>query len=334
MAWDVRIKRRLRLRDLDTLAAVAECSSMAKAASQLSISQPAVSKAIADMERTLGVRLLDRTSQGVEPTICGRILLKSGTAMFDQLRQGIIEIEHLSDANSGEVRIATSEPYAIGLMPMLIDEVSARYPRISIEVIATPVGSLRVDTPQYVDLRERRVDMVFGPIFDPVREEDLQTETLFEEPIVVAAASENNWARKRNVKLAELMDEPWCLQPPDTFAGAMFAQAFKRSGLDIPREHVMTSSVHLQIGMLATKRYLTMLPGSLMQFTGHRLAIKALPIKLPVAPRPAGVVTVKNRTLSRVAEVILQHARELLRPLIHKQPTAKRGIATKAICRF
>ena len=90
------------------------------------------------------------------------------------------------------------------------------------------------------------------------------------------------------------MDEPWCLQPPDTFAGALFAQAFENSGLGIPK-HVMTSSVHLQIGMLATRRYFTMLPGSLMRF------IKALPIRLPVAPRPAGIVTVRNRTISPVA---------------------------------
>lgn len=184
---------------------------------------------------------------------------------------------------------------------------------------AAPVGSLQVNTPQFADLRERRVDMVFGPIFDPVREEDLQTETLFEEPIVVAAGSHNNWVRKRNVALADLMNEPWCLQPPDTFAGALFAQAFKNSGLDIPTKHVMTSSVHLQIGMLATRRYFTMLPGSLMRFTGDRFAIKELPIRLPVAPRPAGIVTLRNRTISPVARVILQHARELLHPQTKKR---------------
>jgi DNA-binding transcriptional LysR family regulator len=309
MAWDQRIRRRLRLRDLDTLAVVAEYGSMAKAASHLSISQPAISKAIADMERTLGA------------------LLKSSTAIFDELRQGVIEIEHLSDATSGEVRIATSEPYAVGLMPILIDKVSARHPRISIKVTATPVGSLHVHTPQYSDLRERRVDMVFGPIFDPVKEDDLQTEILFQEPIVAAAGSHNAWVRKRNVELADLTEEPWCLQPPDTFAGALFAQAFKNSGLDIPSKHVMTSSVQLQIGMLATKRYFTMLPGSLMRFTGDRFAIKALPIRLPVAPRPAGIVTLRNRTISPVAQVILEYARELLRPGTHL--STKRKLAAE-----
>src|SRR5688500_13097515 len=106
---------------------------MAKAATQLSISQPAISKAVADMERTLGVRLLDRTSQGIEPTIYGRTLMRTSTVIFDELRQAVIELKHLSDSTSGDVRIATSEPYAISLMPILIEDVSRHYPRISID---------------------------------------------------------------------------------------------------------------------------------------------------------------------------------------------------------
>jgi molybdenum-dependent DNA-binding transcriptional regulator ModE len=67
VAHSSRIWRRLKLRDLETLLAVAQWGSMAKAAVHLSVSQPAVSKAIADMEHVLGVRLLDRSAQGVEP---------------------------------------------------------------------------------------------------------------------------------------------------------------------------------------------------------------------------------------------------------------------------
>jgi DNA-binding transcriptional LysR family regulator len=315
MPWDHRMRRRLRLRDLDTLLVVVERGSMAKAAAQLSISQPAISKAIADMEQALGVRLLDRTSQGIEPTIYGRALLKSGRAIFDDLRQGIIEIDHLSDRTTGEVRIATSEPYAVGLLPLLIDQVSSRYPKISIGVSAVAVGSQNIRAQQFAELRERKVDLVFGPIFDPIKEPDLEAVPLFEEPIVAAAGTHNQWARRRAVTLADLIDEPWCLQPPDTFAGMLFAQAFRDSGLNIPARHVMTSSVHFQIGLLATERYLTMLPGSLIRFAGERFAIKALPIKLPVSPRPAGVIILKDRILSPVAQLIVEYARTLTKSL-------------------
>jgi DNA-binding transcriptional LysR family regulator len=107
MPWDPRVRRRLKLRDLDTLVAVAQCGSMAKAAAHLAMSQPAVSMAIADIEQTLGVRLLDRTAQGVEPNLYGRALLKWAAAVFDDVRQGINEIEFLPiqpPANCGSER--------------------------------------------------------------------------------------------------------------------------------------------------------------------------------------------------------------------------------------
>ena len=118
MALVDRVAYRLKLRDLRLLDAVVRWRSMAKAAAQLNVTQPAVSKTIAELEHVLGVRLLDRSRQGVEPTPQGRALLKRGAAMFDELRLGVAEIEHLSDPTAGEVRIATSEPMAGGNAPV------------------------------------------------------------------------------------------------------------------------------------------------------------------------------------------------------------------------
>ena len=76
---DSHIGRRVKLRDLQIMFSVAELGSMAKAASHLSITQPSVSQAIADLEDAAGVRLFDRTTQGVALTIYGEVLLKSGS---------------------------------------------------------------------------------------------------------------------------------------------------------------------------------------------------------------------------------------------------------------
>lgn len=103
--WDSRIGRRLRLRDLHVFFAVVQAGSMAKAASHLRVTQPSVSKAIGDLEAALGVRLFDRSPQGVAPTTYGSALLKCGSVVFDELRQGIRTIESLSDPTSGELRI-------------------------------------------------------------------------------------------------------------------------------------------------------------------------------------------------------------------------------------
>ena len=88
MKWTDRIGRRVKLRDLHIALAVAEAGSMTRAAEELAVSYPVVSKTISELEHTLGVKLFDRSISGVEPTHYGRALLTSGVAVFDEMRKG------------------------------------------------------------------------------------------------------------------------------------------------------------------------------------------------------------------------------------------------------
>ena len=110
-----RIGSRLKLRELHILLAVAECRSMAKAAHDLAVSQPVVSKTIADLEAALGVRLLDRSRQGIVPTPYGRALLHRSFAAFDELREGVKEIEFLTKPTTGDVRVGALVGAVAGL---------------------------------------------------------------------------------------------------------------------------------------------------------------------------------------------------------------------------
>src|SRR6266700_5380697 len=86
MEWETRLGRRLRVRDLYILSTVVKSGSMAKAARQLAMSQPAVSEAIANLEHLLKVRLLDRGPRGIEPTIYADAMLKRSMTVFDELK--------------------------------------------------------------------------------------------------------------------------------------------------------------------------------------------------------------------------------------------------------
>src|SRR6185295_19095210 len=109
MKWDSRrLGRHLKLRDLNVLMTVAQCGTMGKAAAQLSVLQPAISQAIGDMERTLGVPLLDRSPQGVKPTIYARALLDQGAIAFDELRQAIRRLLRLALPGARAIRSAWS----------------------------------------------------------------------------------------------------------------------------------------------------------------------------------------------------------------------------------
>src|SRR5262245_31057039 len=124
MPWNDRTKRRLKLRDLDILMAVIDTGSMGKAADRLNVSQPAVSKAIVELEDALGVQLMDRSRRGVVPTAFGLALGKRSVAIFNDLRQGVQDIDFLADPTRGEVRIGTTEPIAAALVSPAIDRLS------------------------------------------------------------------------------------------------------------------------------------------------------------------------------------------------------------------
>jgi DNA-binding transcriptional LysR family regulator len=310
MRWIDRIGRRLKLRDLHILLAVVQYRSMAKAASELAISQPAVSKAIADMEYALGLRLLDRTRQGIEPTMYGRALIRRGLTVFDELRQGVKELEFLADPTAGELRIGSQESIAAGLLPVIIDRFSQQYPRVALHVAQAVFGPML-----YRELRERTVDVLLVRILAPPPEDDLEVQILFDDPIVVLAGQQSQWAHHRNLELADLADEAWILPPTDSLLGALAADLFRASGLCIPRSPLTTLSIHLCCRLAATGRFVALLPSSVLNFRANDLPLKVLPVKLPVQLHPVGIVTLKNRTLSPVTQLFIQYAREVTQPL-------------------
>src|SRR5438105_3851810 len=148
-----RIGRRLKLHDLHVLMAVAQAGSMRKAAALLNTTQPAISRSIAELEHAFGVRLLDRSPQGIEPTRYGRALLRRGVAVFDELKQSGQDIEFLSNPEAGELRIGSGTALAEGIVLAIIDRLSRQYPRVVYHVV--PGNLLALND----ELRERRIEL-------------------------------------------------------------------------------------------------------------------------------------------------------------------------------
>jgi DNA-binding transcriptional LysR family regulator len=305
MQWDERIGRRFKLRNLHILLAVVQAGSMARAATRLAVSQPAVSKAIAEMEHTLGVPLLDRSPQGVEPTRYGRAIIKRSLAAFDELRQGVKEVEFLSDPTVGEVRIGTTEALAAGLMTAVVERLWHRHPRITTHVVQDDTLAL------LRELDQRNVELVITRMVEPSVQAHLDAEILYHDPLVVVTGKQNPWARRRKVRLADLASEPWILLPPDTLIGSTMVEAFRASGLEPPPAAVVTQTFGMRNGLLATGHFFAMLAATALKFPTVHPAIKALPIRLPTTRRPVGIITLKNRALSPVAQLFIACTREV-----------------------
>jgi DNA-binding transcriptional LysR family regulator len=312
--WSDRIGRRLKLRDLHILLAVGHSGSMGKAASNLAVSQPAVSKAISDLEYVLGVRLFDRSPQGIEPTMYGRALLKCGVAVFDDLRQGVKELEFLTDPAAGEVTIGCTEPLAAGFVAVVIDRLSPQYRNAVFKVIASDAVTL-----YNRELRGRSIELALVPMTGLALEKDTDVEVLFDDPHVVLAGTKSKWTRRRNISLTDLINEPWVLPPWDTSVGLYISEAFRTAGLEPPRPHVLTFSIPLHLHLLATGRFLTALPLSMLVHSRH-LSLKPVPVEFPARSRLIGIVTLKNRTLSPLARLFVDGAREVGNSLGKRPP--------------
>ena len=156
---------------------------------------------------------------------------------------------------------------------------------------------------------------MIGRRFGSHPDEPLDFETLYDNPYVVMAGAKNPWVRKRKVALADLMDEPWVLPPLDSTVGSFFAEGFRAHGLDLPNTTVVAYAYEVRVSLLATNRYLTILPESVLRFPAANPRIRLVPADLPLRRMPIGIITLKSRTLSPAAQLFIEAAREIAKPL-------------------
>jgi DNA-binding transcriptional LysR family regulator len=300
---DRRLGRRLTLRDLQIMIHVVQLGSMAKAAAHLAISQPTVSQAIADLEGAIGVRLLDRSPKGAVPTMYGEIFLKRGLEVFDVLKQGMRDIERVAKPGSGDIWIGSSDTWLCGFVPAIIQRLGRRHPNVVVQT-----SDANASDADFHKLRERRLDLMIGRVATSRFEDDLSVEILYEEPIHVVAGAHHHWADRRKVTLAQLVNETWMFAEPANLVTSLASEAFRTYGIELPRASVVTASMWVFLPLLASGKYLTVLPDTVVRYCGDQWSLKVLPIDLAIRS-PVGIFTLKNRTLTPIVQLFIEEAR-------------------------
>jgi DNA-binding transcriptional LysR family regulator len=191
-------------------------------------------------------------------------------------------------------------------MPVCFQRFSHDFPRAMVHVLPENIA-----IQQYDNLRDRKVELVLGRLPTTMTEPDLVAEPLFDEPNVVVAGSESRWARRRNLALADLMGEPWVLAQPGSLARSLHEEVFRNSGLEPPSATVLTVSLQLYMRLIETGRWLGLVPASVMRFGGKRMQLKILPVKVLSPPAPVGFITVKDRTLTPLAQRFIECTRKV-----------------------
>jgi DNA-binding transcriptional LysR family regulator len=130
----------------------------------------------------------------------------------------------------------------------------------------------------------------------------------------VVAGANSPWATRRKVSLADLVQERWCLPPPDHPVGALVIKAFDRAGLAPPARTVTVASAQCTSNLVARGQYLGVLGSLFLQFNPPSVQLKVLPVTFPVAAPSINIVTLKKRALSPVAEMFIEFVRKIANP--------------------
>jgi DNA-binding transcriptional LysR family regulator len=300
--WDERVGRHLTLRDLSILLTAVEAGSMSKAAERLRVSQPAISKTISLLEREVGAQLITRSPRGILPTEHGRALLARSHAAMDELKHAVEEMDVLSDAKAGKLRLAANEVALSGLVGTVINDLHARFPGIVFEIVPAYTHAAQIR-----ELEQGNVELVIGQVAPSDVDGHLEVTELFQDPLVVVAGSHNPWTRRSEIELAQLMDEPWAFSPLNSVSGHSMELAFQASGLDLPRIMVVSSSMQVLRRLVMDNEFLALFPRSAVR------GVHILPVTVKALWQPVGILTVKHRTLSPLAKLFIDCAHGVAR---------------------
>jgi DNA-binding transcriptional LysR family regulator len=284
----------LESRDLQYFAVVAEYGNLRRAAEDLGISQPALSKTLRRLEKSVGTKVVRRTPKGVELTAMGDALW--GHARRLQLAMDDVqkEVADLNGGRAGLLRIGASFEAAEVLLPAACEILLRRSPDVITRITA---GTNEALVPA---LRHGDLDLIISGI-PAVTDKDLAQEHLWEEEFVVCVAASHPLARRKRVTITDLAGERWALTAASTLAWQQFYRAFAANGLPPPRVVMEANFRSIRLQLIAQSGVLGSIPRWELQQSAHRPRLVAIPVKALAWTRQLGVRYRKDAYRSPVA---------------------------------
>jgi DNA-binding transcriptional LysR family regulator len=305
------IRRKFRLRHVELIAELYDCRSILRAARRLSLTQPTVTKALKDVESTLGVKLFERSNRGLEPTAYGEIFARHAKIVLAQLRHAAEELESLRAGYSGKVTVGTLLAASASILPDAIALLKKQRPEVAISVV---VGTYDILMPS---LLAGDLDMVLGRLPEEGRSRALVYEEFYAEPICIVARCGHPLARKRRLRLRELANEPWLLPLPETALRRQVERAFVEAGAQVPRNVIESVSILTNRALLRKSDCIAVMPYHVALDDVEQGLLAILPVKLKSIETPVGAILRAPGTLPPAASALL----ECLRLAGRKVPT-------------
>jgi len=293
------ITRKFRLRHVELIAELYDCRSILRAARRLSLTQPTVTKALQDVESTLGVKLFERSNRGLEPTAYGEIFARHAKIVLAQLRHAAEELESLRAGYSGKVTVGTLLAASASILPDAIALLKKQRPAVAISVV---VGTYDILMPA---LLAGDLDMVLGRLPEEGRSRALVYEEFYAEPICIVARRGHPLARKRRLTLRELANQPWLLPLPETALRRQIERAFIEAGAPVPRNLIESVSILTNRALLRKSDCIGVMPYHVALDDVEQGLLTLLPVKLKSIESPVGAIVRAPGKLPPAASALL-----------------------------
>ncbi|QGZ66145.1 LysR family transcriptional regulator [Paraburkholderia acidisoli] len=264
----------MKIHQLRALVEVAAAGTLKGAAHRLHVTQPAVTKAIRELEDEFGVRLFERNPWGVVPTAEGVALLQRARTVVREMERAEEDLAHMKGQREGRLVIGVSPIAGTAGLAEAFVEFRQRWPQVAIEFVELGLNQLREQ------LRSRAVDLAFAAFPVNPGEDDVQVKALLSFDAVFVTRA--NGAFARATSLEALQDAEWIhTDVTDNYPGYIQAM-FSRAGLEPPRRVTRCTSYGLFYG-------LTVRSDAVFAWTRHSLEEAELGrafVELKVEARP------------------------------------------------
>lgn len=258
------------LRHLRALVALSDLKLVARVSEALGVTQPAVSKQIAELEKIVGMPVVTRDRNRLYLTPIGIRLADHARKALGQLDRAAFDIEAMTSGVSGSVSVGVVSSVAPTLLPGTI----ALFKR------STPQANVSVFEGHFVELLPQleagALDLLIARIWQPQELTDIDQRALFAEPVVVVAGRNHPLAKVSDVKWADVISFPWILPQPNSVARQAVDALFAANGLSTPTNTIASLSLALNLGLLRAMPVLGLLPQRLTQTQAARGEIVAL----------------------------------------------------------
>jgi DNA-binding transcriptional LysR family regulator len=301
------LRSRLKMRQVLLLVALDEQRNMHRAAASLRMTQPAATRLLGGLERTLGMKLFERGPRGLTPNAYGESLIRHARAMLSTLDHAREEMNALAEGAAGRIALGALLVAAPVLVPLALARFKKSHPN---HTVLVQEGSAMALLPA---LRRGELDLVVGRVSSDVPAEGLEFEAFYSEPMQVVARPGHPLARRRALRLRDLADETWIVPAPDAPYRRRLDAAFRQAGIAPPRRLVESVSVVVNKMLVQKSDMLGVMPRTVAREYAALGLLRILPLKLPPPSGPVGVITAIGRPLPPGAPDLIQALREAAR---------------------